>query len=638
MADVSVVKLKVRRGTDVQRKLITLDQGELGYTTDSQRLFIGDGNTKGGISAGIKFIADSVSNPTGLLPTAQLGDLVFNKDTSFYYILTGSPYTALSAYKPLTQALTTTYGAFSAGTIGAISPTLTTNYSPLTAQGASQLSVFQTLINLNAGLSASADLYLTNDTNNVAYLDMGINSSLYDGNKYFPTFNVVQRNDSYLYSVSGNLVIGTSVPTVGDLIFFTGGTLSGIDTNGGNEAMRITNQAGPYVGNVGINNSTPSQQLTVGGNISATGGIYASGPINSLGVVYASGGSAANSNQWTTVYSVVCAASAVWNTGGGANTIVNTASGRWNIGYTGYTNLTAATASTFLTNSISAGNSNTLGNTTVNGTINTVAIPNVAGSGNVNVYGNSIYTQPISAAAGYDLALQTSLTNRAAYFGGNSTGYTIQAVNSATSVAVPISLNPQGGSVGIGVAAPAYALSVVGTVSASNQIIANNGFYSVSSYSGTPYTDGIVVDYVTGNGRISVGPADNLTMYSGGVANTALVSVSSNGALSANGNVYGNTAVNIQPGNYTIVPTDNSTMIVLTNASAATVSASPSFTYPSGFQVGIFQNGAGRVTINNPSGSAPANANGFNKTRTQYSMATLMNINGGWVVFGDLAT
>jgi hypothetical protein len=32
MADVSIVKLKVRRGTNEQRRSIVLDQGELGYT------------------------------------------------------------------------------------------------------------------------------------------------------------------------------------------------------------------------------------------------------------------------------------------------------------------------------------------------------------------------------------------------------------------------------------------------------------------------------------------------------------------------------------------------------------------------------------------------------------------------------
>jgi hypothetical protein len=48
MPDITIVKLKIRRGTDNQRKLITLEQGELGYTTDKKRVYIGDGSTVGG--------------------------------------------------------------------------------------------------------------------------------------------------------------------------------------------------------------------------------------------------------------------------------------------------------------------------------------------------------------------------------------------------------------------------------------------------------------------------------------------------------------------------------------------------------------------------------------------------------------
>ena len=48
MADVSIVKLKVRRGTNEQRRSIILDQGELGYTLDTRRLYIGDGASVGG--------------------------------------------------------------------------------------------------------------------------------------------------------------------------------------------------------------------------------------------------------------------------------------------------------------------------------------------------------------------------------------------------------------------------------------------------------------------------------------------------------------------------------------------------------------------------------------------------------------
>ena len=53
MANITIVKLKVRRGSDTQRKEIVLDQGEIGYTLDSKRLFVGDGSTYGGKVAGI---------------------------------------------------------------------------------------------------------------------------------------------------------------------------------------------------------------------------------------------------------------------------------------------------------------------------------------------------------------------------------------------------------------------------------------------------------------------------------------------------------------------------------------------------------------------------------------------------------
>ena len=50
MPDIKIVKIKLRRGSEIQRKLVTLDQGELGYVTDTKRVFVGDGSTVGGIS------------------------------------------------------------------------------------------------------------------------------------------------------------------------------------------------------------------------------------------------------------------------------------------------------------------------------------------------------------------------------------------------------------------------------------------------------------------------------------------------------------------------------------------------------------------------------------------------------------
>lgn len=42
--------LKLRRGTDAQRLLITPEQGELIFTTDTKKLYVGDASTPGGIS------------------------------------------------------------------------------------------------------------------------------------------------------------------------------------------------------------------------------------------------------------------------------------------------------------------------------------------------------------------------------------------------------------------------------------------------------------------------------------------------------------------------------------------------------------------------------------------------------------
>ena len=57
---------------------------------------------------------------------------------------------------------------------------------------------------------------------------------------------------------------------------------------------------------------------------------------------------------------------------------------------------------------------------------------------------------------------------------------------------------------------------------------ASNGLLSDSSYTGT-YTDGIVIDYASGNGRISAGAADTITLYTGGVANTQMAQFSTTG-------------------------------------------------------------------------------------------------------------
>lgn len=70
-----------------------------------------------------------------------------------------------------------------------------------------------------------------------------------------------------------------------------------------------------------------------------------------------------------------------------------------------------------------------------------------------------------------------------------------------------------------------------------NSITLSNGAYSQGIFQG-PYSDGIVVDYINTNGRISVGSADSITFYNGGVANVTLATISAGGNLTAANAVY----------------------------------------------------------------------------------------------------
>jgi len=96
----------------------------------------------------------------------------------------------------------------------------------------------------------------------------------------------------------------------------------------------------------------------------------------------------------------------------------------------------------------------------------------------------------------------------------------------------------------------AAAISSSGTVTANANVTGNNiislgyvtaanGLESTSTYPG-PYSDGVVVDYLTGTARISVGTNDNIRFYNGGIANTVLGGFNSTGAFSAIGNITGN--------------------------------------------------------------------------------------------------
>jgi hypothetical protein len=93
MPDITIVKLKIRRGSDAQRKSVVLEQGELGYTTDTGRVFIGNGVKFGG-----NIVGNIIHNPTSIAnnrvnqANAVQGDIIY--DNSLLWQLTGTDITS----------------------------------------------------------------------------------------------------------------------------------------------------------------------------------------------------------------------------------------------------------------------------------------------------------------------------------------------------------------------------------------------------------------------------------------------------------------------------------------------------------------------------------------------------------------
>lgn len=88
MPDIDIIKLQIRRGPDEQRKLVVLQQGELGYSTDYKRLWIGDGQTTGGTVIGNRVYPKDQNRIS--IGSAVRGDIVYNNN-KLYQLASNEP-------------------------------------------------------------------------------------------------------------------------------------------------------------------------------------------------------------------------------------------------------------------------------------------------------------------------------------------------------------------------------------------------------------------------------------------------------------------------------------------------------------------------------------------------------------------
>ena len=278
-----------------------------------------------------------------------------------------------------------------------------------------------------------------------------------------------------------------------------------------------------YNGLIGVNVTNPGAALTVGGTLSTNAVINdATGTSTQWNAAYSYANtiSALEASNFTNIATT----SANWNLAYNDVQVITPLTGNWNQAYT-----YASTNSAYVLSNIS-----NVANTSANWNLAwTYSTSNSAQLANVEVTSaswNTAYTYTINNSAqlanveatsgNWNQAYTYTNTNSSLFVLSGSDSY-LKSLTAVTLSAVNL------------YAANSYP-TILSTVNLSAySIISSTGIYSTSAFKGT-YTDGIIVDYVTGNGRISVGPADNLSFYNGGPATTSLVTISSNGSVGIN--------------------------------------------------------------------------------------------------------
>ena len=402
------------------------------------------------------------------------------------------------------------------------------------------------------------------------------NTTAFDGNG-----NIIVKAGANLTTPNIGAATGTSLSltgavtaasTVGGVITGTSASVTANVTGGnvltGGIVSATSNVTGGNVLTSGIvsatGNISTGANLIVSGYETVTGNVTG-GNILTAGLVSATGNvtSAANVTGGNILTAGIVSATS--NITGGNVLTSGQVSATGNV--TGANSIVSGYQT--VTGNITGGNILTVGIISTSGNIygaNLILTANETDSGNLtagnlltggqmsatgNVTGGNILTSGLISAT-------STITSAANVIGGNlttagqmSATANITGGNVLTGGIVSATSNITGGNVLTGgiVSATGNVQTGANLLAPAGYISVSNGLISTSTYSG-PYTDGIVVDYSTGNGRISMGAADGLIIYNGGVASTALVTVSPVGAVTLNGTATNATFTS--PGNANI--------------------------------------------------------------------------------------
>ena len=338
-----------------------------------------------------------------------------------------------------------------------------------------------------------------------------------------------------LYQIAANTTKFISAPTNNTYLYYTtagGFSWSAVSGGGGGGGVGPTGPQGP-TGNTGPTGAT-----------GATGATGPQGPTGNTGPTGATGATGATGPQGPTIYPGVGVAYSTGSTWGTSYSVLGTGTGLLsNVSPT----ITSPTINGTSTQFSDPTNATAIGTAPVIYSGGVGISKDVYIGGTLNVSGNVYISGNTTTISANNFEISDSLIYMATgnpanlndigfvgHFNNGTyqhTGFVRDHTDGIWKLFSNVTTEPTAN--GINLSSATYDGLKVGSV------VANNGFYSSNNYTGT-YSDGVVVDYVTGSGRISVGPSDGLTIYNGGVGSSSLLSLSSSGALSLGTSGTGN--------------------------------------------------------------------------------------------------
>jgi hypothetical protein len=255
------MSLRIRRGTDAQRQTLTFDQGEVVYTTDTKKVYIGDGITAGGTN----ILATSAGSGVTFNATTQ----AFDFNTQALGITTSDVAEGSRKYFTTQRAQDAAAALFTATgsppSSGTITGTIATGTIVLNSADGALVNGTRMQISGAGGNGISAGTY---------YVVSAVGTSVVLANSLANATNGVQ-------------ITGISTGSVTGTTYTAGGTNSGItfvydDVNNvinvvSNGTTTLVNDTNPRLGaNLGLN----SFNITGTGNINITGTLGISGGLS----------------------------------------------------------------------------------------------------------------------------------------------------------------------------------------------------------------------------------------------------------------------------------------------------------------------------------------------------------------------